>query len=83
MEVMNETIYIKILKGPSESGWKPVCAQKISESRYLILGEPFNKNCSSESWEFGPGSVVIAVPQTLESKLVLRAIRKVKDVESV
>ena len=81
MGSMNEIIYIKIFKGPSESSWKAVRAQKISESRYLILGDPFNGD-SSDSWEFGPGSVVIAVPQTVESKPVLRAIRKVKDVES-
>ena len=75
---MTELIYIKLLDEGLDV-WRPAYAQHISDNRYLILGEPFNKIPAGEKWEFEPGTLVVAETKTLEGRLQKVATGKMQN----
>ena len=68
-------IYVKLLNEGTEV-YRPVTAEKISESVYKMHGfELYDEE--DETWEFKPGSLVSVVEKILEDTVVLVAVQEV------
>ena len=73
---MIETIFVRLVDEPVPV-WRPVQAEKLGESTYLISDQEYDREI--EDWEFEPGEKVECVEKlfkdTQETKLV--AIKKI------
>lgn len=53
--------------------WIPVLAEKLSETRYRIADQPYDR--ATERWEFEPGAVVVCERKSLSDGTALVATR--------
>jgi hypothetical protein len=64
-----ETIYVA-LRGEGVSVWRPVAAERISDSKFRIAGiVP-----SDGEWKFQPGQVVVCTQRVLSEGVQLVAV---------
>ncbi len=66
-----DEIYVKLLNEGTEV-YRPVPAQRISDSVYLI-GHSATYDAADETWEYPPGSRVQVTPRMLSGELKLVA----------
>jgi hypothetical protein len=70
---MNEQVYVSLMD-EGVRVWRPVPARKIAPGVY-VLGSPPDYDRELESWEFPPGSTVIAENRKTANGNILAAVR--------
>jgi len=68
-----QDIYVVLLDEGSPC-WRPVRAERVGESVYLILEQPYDREV--EHWQFEPGDLVECERITVSSGSILAATRR-------
>jgi hypothetical protein len=71
-------IYIALLDEGVDV-WRPVQAERLRESTYRILSQPYDRTV--ESWQFEPGDVVLCEMVESSEGRILAATRKADPVD--
>jgi hypothetical protein len=53
--------------------WRPVRAERLDDDVYRIIDQPYDRDV--ETWQFGPGDVVVAEPISSSDGQILAATR--------
>jgi hypothetical protein len=67
-----ETIFISLLD-ESVDVWRPVQAERLRGNTFLILEQPYDREL--ETWQFGPGEVVLCEEVQASDGPILAAAR--------
>jgi len=68
-------IYVAVLGGRADI-WRPVAAERVGETTYQILEQPYDRE--TERWRFEPGDAVECEYIEASGKRILAAVRKVE-----
>ncbi len=69
----NTHIYVAVLGGRADV-WRPVLAERVGETTYAILEQPYDPD--SERWSFEPGDAVECELIQAGGRKILAATRK-------
>lgn len=72
---MNDStkVYVRLL-GEAIDAWRPVQAEHLHDNVYRIADQTYDQEI--ETWQFGPGDIVICELTELSNGVVLAAIQQ-------